>query len=87
MSFQKKWYLQPPKRKLGTSKKMGTLSLDTKATGAFQGGLEAKTFYYRICYIHLAWLPQNHFGIRSLVLRIRKDFPKKASNFYRIKMG
>ena len=47
MGFQKIWYLQPPKRKLGTSKKMGTLSLDTKAAGAFQGGLEAKAFLIR----------------------------------------
>ena len=87
MGFQKIWYLQPPKRKLGTSKKMGTLSLDTKATGAFPGGLQAKTFQYQIFYIHLAWLPRNHFGIWSIVLRIKKEFPKMDSNFYIIELG
>ena len=87
MGFQKIWYLQPPKRKLGTYKKMGTLSLDTKGAGAFQDGLEAKTFSYKIFYLHLAWLPRNHFGIWSIVLRFRKEFPKIASNFYIIEMG
>ena len=37
--LSKIWYLQPPKRKLGTPKKMGILSLDTTAAGAFPGGL------------------------------------------------
>ena len=69
---------------LGTHR---TLSLDTKATGAFSGGLKAKTFFHQIFYIHLAWLPRNHFGIWSIVLRIRKEFPKIASNFYIIEMG
>ena len=87
MGFQKIWYLQPPKRKLATSRKMGALSLDTKATGAFPGGLQAKTFSHKIFYFHLAWLPRNHFGIWSIVLIIRKEFPKIASDFYTVEMG
>ena len=48
---------------------------------------EAKAFSYKIFYIHLAWLPRNHFGIWSIVLIIRKEFPKIASNYYIIEMG
>ena len=54
MAFEKSQNLQAPIRKLGTSKKIDQFSLDTKAIGAFPGGLEAKSLSYGKFYNHLA---------------------------------
>ena len=54
VAFEKSQNIQAPIRKLGTSKKIDPFSLDTKAIGAFPGGLEAKSLSYRKFYNHLA---------------------------------
>ena len=54
MAFEKRQNIQAPIRKLGTSKKIDPFSLDTKAIGAFPGGLEVKSLSYKKFYNHLA---------------------------------
>ena len=54
VAFEKSQNIQAPIRKLGTSKKIDPFPLDTKATGAFPGGLEAKSLSYGKFYNHLA---------------------------------
>ena len=82
MAFEKSQNIQAPIRKLGTSKKIDPFSLDTKAIGAFPGGLEVKSLSYKKFYNHLAWLQWNNFGNWSTLPKVIGEFPNSVTKFH-----